>query len=57
MEIVFLTLGTLNALAYALVASQARKAVSTPSILAWVSRTGGGILVMAGLATLALRAK
>jgi len=57
MEIVFLVLGTLNALAYALVASQARKAVSRPSILAWVNRTGGAILVMAGLATLALRAK
>ena len=57
MEIVFLVLGTLNALAYALVASQARKAVSRPSVLAWVNRTGGAILVMAGLATLALRAK
>ena len=55
MEIVFLMLGTLNALAYALVASQARKAVSRPSVLAWVNRTGGAILVMAGLATLALR--
>jgi threonine/homoserine/homoserine lactone efflux protein len=55
MEIVFLVLGTLNALAYALVASQARKAVSRPSVLAWVNRTGGAILVMAGLATLALR--
>jgi threonine/homoserine/homoserine lactone efflux protein len=55
MEIVFLVLGTLNALAYALVASQARKAVSRPSVLAWVNRTGGGILIMAGLATLALR--
>lgn len=55
MEVVFLTLGTLNALAYALVASQARKAVTRPSILAWVNRTGGAILVMAGLATLAVR--
>ena len=57
MEIVFLVLGTLNALAYALVASQARKAVTRPSVLGWVNRTGGAILVMAGLATLALRAK
>jgi threonine/homoserine/homoserine lactone efflux protein len=55
MEVVFLVLGTLNALAYALIASQARRAVSTPSVLAWVNRTGGAILVMAGLATLALR--
>jgi threonine/homoserine/homoserine lactone efflux protein len=55
MEIVFLVLGTFNALAYALVASQARRAVSRPSVLAWVNRTGGAILVMAGLATLALR--
>ena len=55
MEVVFLVLGTLNALAYALIASQARKAVSRPSLLAWVNRTGGAILVMAGLATLALR--
>jgi len=57
MEIVFLVLGTLNAFAYALVASQARKAVTRPSVLGWVNRTGGAILVMAGLATLALRAK
>ena len=57
MEIVFLVLGTLNALAYALVASQARKAVTRPSVLGWVNRAGGAILVMAGLATLALRAK
>jgi threonine/homoserine/homoserine lactone efflux protein len=55
MEVVFLVLGTLNALAYALVASQARRAVSTPSVLTWVNRTGGAILIMAGLATLALR--
>ena len=34
---------------------QARKDVSRPSVLAWVNRTGGAILVMAGLATLALR--
>jgi homoserine/homoserine lactone efflux protein len=55
MEIVFLTLGTLNALAYAMIAGQARKAISRPSILTWVNRTGGALLVMAGLATLALR--
>lgn len=44
----FVTLGLLNALAYALAASRARSALRQPSLLRLVNRTGGGILMAAG---------
>lgn len=53
MEATFLTLATLNAALYALAASAARRAVRTPSVQRAVNRTGGSLLVGAGLLTAA----
>ncbi|CAO3415707.1 LysE family translocator [Azospirillum doebereinerae] len=53
MEATFLVLATLNATLYALAASAARKAVRTPSVQRAVNRTGGSLLVGAGLLTAA----
>jgi threonine/homoserine/homoserine lactone efflux protein len=54
-EATFLVLAFLNALGYALAASRARRAVANPRVLAIVNRTGGTLLVGAGVATVALR--
>jgi len=54
-EATFLVLAFLNALGYALAASRARRAVSSPRVLSIVNRTGGTLLVGAGVATVALR--
>ena len=54
-EATFLVLAFLNALGYALAASRARQAVANPRVLAIVNRTGGTLLVGAGVATVALR--
>jgi threonine/homoserine/homoserine lactone efflux protein len=54
-EATFLVLAFLNALGYALAASRARRAVANPRLLAIVNRTGGTLLVGAGVATVALR--
>jgi threonine/homoserine/homoserine lactone efflux protein len=51
----FLALAFLNALGYALAASRARRAVASPRVLSIVNRTGGTLLVGAGVATVALR--
>ena len=51
----FLVLGTTNAICYALIASHMRQAIGRPSVLVWVNRAGGTVLVAAGLATLAVR--
>lgn len=53
MEATFLVLATLNATLYALLASAARKAVRTPSVQRAVNRTGGSLLIGAGLLTAA----
>ncbi|SMH56110.1 LysE family translocator [Azospirillum agricola] len=53
MEATFLVLATLNATLYALLASAARRAVRTPSVQRAVNRTGGSLLVGAGLLTAA----
>jgi threonine/homoserine/homoserine lactone efflux protein len=54
-EATFLVLAFLNALGYALAASRARQAVANPRILSIVNRTGGTLLVGAGIATVAVR--
>jgi threonine/homoserine/homoserine lactone efflux protein len=54
-EATFLALAFLNALGYALAASRARQAVANPRVLAIVNRTGGTLLVGAGVATVAMR--
>ena len=46
----FTVLGILNATAFALAASSARRLVRRPSVLKAVTRTGGSLLIMAGAA-------
>jgi len=54
-ETTFLTLAFLNALGYALVASRARSVVRNPRAIRVFNRTGGTLLVGAGIATVAMR--
>lgn len=51
MEATFVTLAALNALAYALLASGARRAIRRPAVQRAVNRAGGSLLVAAGVAT------
>ena len=51
----FVGLAAINALAYALLADQLRARISSPSVLAWLSRCGGGALIALGIATATLR--
>jgi threonine/homoserine/homoserine lactone efflux protein len=53
-ETTFLVLAFANAFGYALVASRARGFVADPRALKIVNRTGGGLLVGAGIATVTL---
>jgi threonine/homoserine/homoserine lactone efflux protein len=53
-ESTFLVLAAANAFGYALVATRARRALGRPSLLAWVNRAGGSVLVGAGVMTVAL---
>ncbi|WP_281262047.1 LysE family translocator [Azospirillum thermophilum] len=53
MEATFLTLATLNAALYALLASAARRAVRTPAVQRTVNRVGGSLLIGAGALTVA----
>ncbi len=48
-EATFITLATLNAFCYALVAAAARKAVKSPRVQRIVNRTGGSLLIGAGV--------
>lgn len=54
-ETTFLVLATLNAAAYALLASLARNTIRKPTVQAVVNRTGGTLLIGAGLVTAGLR--
>ncbi|MGB3501784.1 MAG: LysE family translocator [Mesorhizobium sp.] len=54
-EATFLALAFLNAFAYALVAARARQAVASERAIRIINRTGGSLLIGAGLATIALR--
>ncbi len=54
-EATFLVLATLNALAYALLASGARRAIRRPSLQRAVNRLGGSALVGAGVLTVVWR--
>jgi len=54
-EATFLVLGSLNALFYALLASAARKTIRKPSVQKVVNRTGGTLLIGAGLLTIGLK--
>ena len=49
MEATFLVLAAINAAAYALMASTARRAIRRPAVQRSVNRLGGGLLIGAGL--------
>jgi threonine/homoserine/homoserine lactone efflux protein len=51
----FVALGASNAALYALLAGRASGAVGRPAVRRWLNRTGGSVLVGAGLATAAMR--
>lgn len=55
MEASFLVLAVFNSAAYALIAGRARAAIQRPQTLTWVNRIGGGVLVGAGVAALAVK--
>lgn len=55
MEATFLTLAVLNALAYAMLAGSARRAVRNPAVARLVNRVGGGLMIGAGAMMAALR--
>lgn len=54
-EATFLVLAAANAAGYALVAGKARQAVANPRVIRAVNRTGGALLVGAGVVTAASR--
>lgn len=54
-EATFLTLATMGALGYSLLASAARRTIRQPRVQRVVNRTGGGLLVGAGALALAWR--
>jgi threonine/homoserine/homoserine lactone efflux protein len=54
-EATFITLAFANAMGYALIASRARSVVSNPRAIAAFNKTGGTLLVGAGIATVAMR--
>lgn len=54
-ETTFLCLAAANAFGYALVASRARRAVQNPTVITWVNRVGGSLLIGAGVATVTWR--
>lgn len=53
-ETTFLALAFTNAFSYALVATKARRFVSNPKAIGVINRTGGSLLVGAGVATVTL---
>ncbi len=54
-EVTFLVLATLNATLYGLLASAARNTIRRPSVQTVVNRTGGSLMIGAGLLSLGLR--
>ncbi len=51
----FVSLATLNTLAYALLADRLRSVIARPSALTWITRAGGGALIGMGALTATLR--
>lgn len=51
----FVSLAALNALAYALLADRLRRVIARPSVLTWITRAGGGMLIGMGVLTASLR--
>jgi threonine/homoserine/homoserine lactone efflux protein len=54
MEVTFVGLGALNALAYALAADRLRQRIRRPGALKWLNRAGASCLVAMGAATAAI---
>lgn len=52
----FLVLAFANVITYALIASRARQVVRNPRAISIINKTGGSLLIGAGVATVALRA-
>lgn len=51
----FVTLATLNVLAYALLADRLRQRIARPAVMRGLTQAGGGALVAMGIATAAMR--
>lgn len=51
----FVTMATLNALAYAMLADKMRRTIGKPHVITWLTRTGGATLIAMGLLTATLR--
>ena len=51
----FVSLGAINALAYALLADQLGQRIRSPKVLTWVNRTGGAALIAMGALTATLQ--
>ena len=51
----FVGLAALNALAYALLADRLRRVIGRPSVISWITRGGGAVLVTMGVLTATLR--
>ena len=51
----FVTLAALNALAFALLADRLRSTIKRPSVITWLTRSGGAALVCMGLMTATIR--
>jgi threonine/homoserine/homoserine lactone efflux protein len=54
-EATFVVMATLNALLYGLMASAARRTIGKPTVQRAVNRTGGSLLMGAGLLAVAWR--
>ena len=51
----FVSLAALNALAYALAADRLRSVIARPSVITWITRAGGTVLIAMGVFTASLR--
>ena len=51
----FVSLATINVLVYALLADRLCATIRRPSVLAWMTRIGGGVLIAMGVLTATLR--
>ncbi len=51
----FVSLASLNALAYALLADRLRRVIARPAIITWITRAGGAALITMGILTATLR--
>jgi homoserine/homoserine lactone efflux protein len=55
LEITFLSLAALNAMLYAVFSGRLRDTLKNPKVHRWLNRSGGSVLICAGLATATLK--